>query len=148
MSDFTIRPVTMEDAKTILEWRNDPETRSRSFTQDVIDPDTHMNWFGRKMQDPACLLFMLEDQGRAVGHIRIDSVGDVGEISYMIDPAKRGKGYGTVILSEIESALPENLHVLMGMVQENNIPSQKCFAKNGYAEFDAAGIKCYIKSLR
>lgn len=135
MSKTIIRRATLDDAEVILEWRNDETTRMNSFSKEKIELDSHIKWFKRKLSEESCALFMLMDEDEAVGHIRIDRVNDIGEISYMIAPQKRGKGYGKMIINRCEGVIPEEINVLMGMVNNENEPSRKCFISNGYAEF-------------
>ena len=142
-----LRPATIEDAEIILEWRNDEETRHNSFSKDRIDLETHKKWFKSKLEDRNCFLFMMEMDGERVGQIRLDRVDDVGEISYTIAPDMRGHGFGKRILSLIEENVPEGICVIMGMVEEHNIASKKCFMSNGFAEFFGGGISCFIKNI-
>ena len=132
---MNIRQASMNDAEIVLEWRNDETTRNNSFSKDVIDFETHKKWFRSKLEDESCFMYILEDASVKAGQIRIDKVNDVGEISYTIAPTKRGQGYGKKIISMLEDVIPTEIKVLMGLVEEQNVPSKKCFIANGYAEF-------------
>jgi spore coat polysaccharide biosynthesis protein SpsF len=81
------------------------------------------------------------------GHIRLDYQNDVAEISYMIAPDHRGKGYGKEILRLIEQDAPEGIKVLVGFTLPGNEGSRKCFADNNYRELTAGDVICYIKPL-
>ena len=120
MSEIKLRPVTKEDADIILEWRADEK----------------------------CHMYMLTDDDVPVGHIRIDRVNDIGEISYMTAPDKRGMGYGRKIIAECEKILPDGISVLIGMTLKDNEGSVKCFTANGYSEFTGGNVNCYIKTVR
>lgn len=130
-----IRPATMDDAEIVLEWRNDDITRANSFSKDIIDKDSHMNWYQRKIEDENCFLYIMENESEKIGQIRIDKVNDIGEVSYMIAPIKRGHGYGKQIIKLCESVIPKEIKTLIGLVEDHNIPSKKCFVFNEYAEF-------------
>ena len=119
MSEIKLRPVTKEDADIILEWRADEK----------------------------CHMYMLTDDDVPVGHIRIDRVNDIGEISYMTAPDKRGMGYGRKIIAECEKVLPDGISVLIGMTLKDNEGSVKCFTANGYSEFTGGNVNCYIKTV-
>ena len=67
-----LRKAVMDDAELILKWRNDEMTRRNSFSSDVISMDNHVKWLERKFSDNKCLMYILEDDGAAVGHIRLD----------------------------------------------------------------------------
>jgi len=142
-----LRKATMDDAELILEWRNDPVTREASFTKDIIDLETHKEWFRRKLESPECFLYILMDDTESVGQLRIDRVNDVGEISYMIAPEKRGMGYGKRIIQLAETSSPAEIRVLTGLVEKTNEASRKCFLFNDYTELTGGEICCYIKTI-
>ncbi len=142
-----LRAVTMEDAEQILEWRNDAATRANSFQKELIDMESHVNWLAGKLQDENCHMYIMVDRDMPVGQIRIDEVNHIGEISYMIAPSMRGKGYGKKILKLAEQSPAEGLQVLMGMVEDANESSKKCFRSNGYAEFVGKDCVCFIKTI-
>ena len=144
---ITLRPATIEDAEMILSWRNDEVTRANSFSGDVITYEAHMEWFRKKLADENCYLYIMTDDDECVGQARIDVVNDIGEISYMTAPGKRGKGYGRKIISLCEDAPNGGVRAYMGLVQKENEASRKCFLQNGYAEFNGGDIFCYIKTL-
>ncbi|MBO4309650.1 MAG: GNAT family N-acetyltransferase [Lachnospiraceae bacterium] len=140
-----LRKASFEDAKIILEWRNDRVTRENSFSKDIIDYETHIKWFASKLEDENCFMYMMESDEETVGQIRIDRVNGFGEISYMIAPAKRGMGYGKKILSLIENNLPDKVECLLGLVENQNGASKKCFEDNGYSVFPGGEITCFAK---
>ena len=145
-----LRKAVMDDAELILKWRNDEKTRENSFSSDVIALEDHIKWLSRKLEDSKCHMYMLEDGGEAVGNIRLDILDndDVGEISYMIAPDKRGQGYGTAILSLVEDKAREHgIKTLTGLVKDENVASKKCFEKAGYACASGGTIAAYIKPM-
>ena len=143
-----LRKATIEDARDILAWRNDPVTRESSFGKAVIDLDTHMKWFQKKLQKEDCLMLVLMEEDLKLGTVRIDIVNHIGEVSYMVAPVFRGNGYGKKILQYLEKKLPMGVKTLVGFTTKDNVASGKCFLTNGYTEFAAGGVKCYIKDLR
>lgn len=142
-----LRKATIDDAKIILEWRNDPFTRENSFSKNLIDPETHIKWFNGKLSDENCFMFIMMDDTERVGQLRIDKVNDIGEISYMIAPNKRKMGYGKQIVKLVEEVINSNIKALVGLVENFNEASKKCFVTNNYSEFSAGDIVCYIKLL-
>ena len=143
-----LRRATIEDAEDILRWRNDPKTRENSFTSDVIDLETHMAWFERKLGQSNCLMYILMADECKAGNIRVDITDGVGEISYMIAPEHRGKGYGKEILALIEKELPPDARILVGEVLENNIASARCFEANGYSRSEGDGKLVFTKKIQ
>jgi len=144
---FYLRPANLDDAEIILEWRNDMQTRENSFSKDLIDLDTHLKWFERKLSDDNCFLYILMDDSERVGQVRIDRIGDVGEVSYMIAPDRRGRGYGKQIIKLIGEEAGSKVKVLVGLVESFNEASRKCFVADGYSEFVGGEMVCYIKIL-
>lgn len=145
MKELTLRPVTMEDAELILEWRNDADSRANSFQKDIILPDTHMAWLKHKLENKDAMLFMVLDNQEEIGHIRLDIFGKIGEISYMVAPKKRGQGYGEALLKLLCRQELAGIEVLVGMVQKKNPASGKCFIKAGFTCFAGGDTDCYVK---
>lgn len=142
-----LRNAAITDAEMILRWRNDPVTRTASFTKNEIDLESHKKWYSARLESPDCFLFILMHDSECIGQLRIDRINDVGEISYMIAPEKRGMGYGKKIIELASTAAPAGLRVLTGLVESSNEASRKCFLKNGYTELTGGNICCYIKVL-
>lgn len=147
MKELKLRPVTMEDAELILEWRNDADTRANSFQGDIILKDTHMAWLKNKLESKNAKLFMVLDHQEEIGHIRLDILGNIGEISYMVAPEKRGQGYGEALLTLLCRQQFTGIEVLVGMVQKKNSASGKCFTKAGFTCLAGGDTDCYIKVL-
>lgn len=147
MKELTLRPATMEDAELILEWRNDADSRANSFQGDIISPDTHMAWLKNKLENRSAMLFMVLDRQEEIGHIRLDILGKIGEISYMVAPKKRGQGYGEALLTLLCRQQLAGIEVLVGMVQKKNPASGKCFTKAGFTCFAGGDTDCYVKVL-
>lgn len=142
-----LRNVSIEDAEIILAWRNDEDTRKNSFSKEIISFETHMKWFSSKLEDENCFMYIMEIGPKPVGLIRIDKVSSFGEISFMIAPDERGKGYGKRILSLAEDNLPKGIDTLIGLVENENKASKKCFADNGFSEFKGGETICFAKTV-
>ena len=144
------RKVTMDDAGTILNWRNDETTRKNSFSEGKIALEDHLKWLEKKLSDPDCHMYILEDDGKDIGNIRLDILdgGKVAEISYMVSPDKRGQGYGKKILLMADDIVkPLGVKVLTGLVKEDNVASRKCFEATGYSTVMAGAIVSYVKAI-
>ena len=147
-----LRNATIEDAKDVFRWRNDPETRENSFNKDEIDLESHMLWFGKRLGRENTLMYILMNGNTKVGNIRIDIEGTTGEISYMIAPDARGKGYGKRILALLEKTLSESeagerIDKLSGSVLKGNKASCKCFISNGYTQSEEESSYCFTKEI-
>lgn len=89
-----IRPATMEDARRLFEWRNDPLTRAMSKNSELVEWAGHVEWLERRLSLPEPHLFIAEVDCLSVGTFRVD--GD--EISYTIAPEQRRRGYAKQML--------------------------------------------------
>jgi len=106
---LNIRPVTLDDARVLFNWRNDPLTRKNSRTQDEVPWENHVAWLGKRVRGevPSCKLYIAEDAGVPVGTVRADEEGGVVEISYTVAPDHRGKGVGKrMVVQFAQTVLP------------------------------------------
>jgi RimJ/RimL family protein N-acetyltransferase len=93
-----LRPVSLQDAPLLLDWRNDPLTRENSFQTNVITLDVHLRWLQDALQNPKRKLFMGEENGKSLGIVRGDFSEEGCELSWTIAPEHRGKGFGKEIV--------------------------------------------------
>jgi len=89
-----LREATVDDARILLEWRNDPVTRAMSINPEPIAWETHIDWLSRRLSRAQPDIYICETDGLPFGTVRID--GD--EISYAIGAGFRGKGLATQML--------------------------------------------------
>jgi len=150
----SLRPFRAADAGLLLEWRNSAEHRRWSFSDRPIDPDEHRRWFGRFLEDPRRIGFILEDDaGLPLGQVRFDPASPgMLRVSIGISPDHLGQGIGTRLLSEAVGR-PEvagrGLLVRAETFPEN-LPSRRIFEKAGFAslgEHDRDGHR-YIEWIR
>lgn len=147
-----LRYATIEDARDVFDWRNDPVTRENSFNKDELDLESHMLWFGKRLGRENTLMYIMMNKDKKVGNIRIDIEGTTGEISYMIAPDARGKGYGKKILALLEQTLSgseagEKITALSGSVLKGNKASCRCFLSNGYTQTEEEDSYCFTKEI-
>jgi len=143
-----LRKADMDDALLVLEWRNDETARMNSFNHEVISKEDHIRWFKKKLTDESCRFFILEDEEGPAGCVRVDVIKDVGEVSQMIAPDRRGKGYGTISMSLMEKELKKtSVKTLVGFVAGENLASAKCCINNGYVKLSAGDVDCFIKNI-
>ncbi len=142
-----LRRADLSDAEDVLKWRNDETTRKNSFSGEVISLSSHLKWFENKLSDKNCRLYIMMDEDRKVGNIRVDIENGVGEISYMIAPDCRRKGYGKKMIALVENEMPGEVEMLMGLTLKENQASGKCFLANGYAEEEKERAICYTKKI-
>lgn len=130
-----LRRATESDIDTLYHWANNPEVRKNSFNTDHIPYDTHKKWFSNMMKDENVVQYILEDEGVAIGQIRININENIAEIGYSISSEFRSQGYGRkmlkLVVSEIKENYPEVIQ-LIAKVKPENIASNKLFESEGY----------------
>lgn len=138
-----LRRAVESDCGRLFYWANDRETRKNSFHTEEISYGEHTAWFQRKLQEPACQIFILLCDGREAGQIRLEQEGDTAKISYVIAPEYRNRGLGSEILRLVEPFAEGK--ALLGRVKRENRASGKCFEKNGYEKTEQEEWVEYIK---
>jgi len=96
--DLKFRIATMADAKLLFQWRNDPETRKQCHTTGNIYYDNHLSWLEKSLVNANREIRIVELNGVAVGHIRLDKAVDRYELTWSVAPNARGKGIGKSML--------------------------------------------------
>ncbi|WXR62336.1 GNAT family N-acetyltransferase [Peptostreptococcaceae bacterium AGR-M142] len=147
-----MRKVNYSDIDILFNWSNDKDVRLNAFNQNEIKYENHIQWFNNKMKNKNTHMYILMNDNQPIGQIRIDIENKNGIISYSIDKEYRGKGFGKIIIKNIEKIIKEdNLDVLklIGEVKINNESSKQVFLKNDYKEYFDEEKNCYryIKEL-
>lgn len=130
-----LRFARSSDAADLLTWRNQPGVRLASRSQDVIDPEEHLRWLDEVIAAPHRHLMIGYRDGRAVGVVRLDENGDVGEVSIYLTPGAHGYDNGTALLRAQEEwvrRVRAPVGRLIAVVLGDNDASHRLFAKNGY----------------
>ena len=163
--EIVLRKATMDDAKLLFQWKNDPETIANSITKRGVTMEEHMNWLGKVVDNPKRQLYILEIDQVPVGQLRLDieyleRAGDAvtlggdkqvtaitAEISYGLAAEHRGKGLGKILLEQAELiAQVYGFDQLTAEVLPHNLASQKLFKKLGYVEEQKENLYVYTKS--
>ncbi len=130
-----MRRADSEDSKMMLRWANDDETRKMSYATTRISWETHTSWFLARLKDPSCLLLIGMDRfDSPVGSARIESKGQCGTVSVVIDPKYRGKGYGPQMIA-MACRMGANILGLKefdAFVKKINTTSRRAFEKSGF----------------
>ena len=115
---ITQRTATLDDAGTLLTWRNHPETRKFSRNPDEICSNEHLEWLTARLErvqlEP---FYIFIEDSKAIGMTRLETTsGSIHhyEISVLVDPNNQGKGLGRRILSlTCESFFTSTLNLLL-----------------------------------
>jgi RimJ/RimL family protein N-acetyltransferase len=123
---ITLRPMTMNDADRMLEWKNYPETRMFALvTHDKIERKHHIKWLAKNLM----FFRIIMCDGEVCGAVRVQD----SEISIWIDRAFWGKGLATGTIKMV-SKEGYTAKIALG-----NIASMKCFIKAGYIPISYRG---------
>lgn len=134
--DMKLRKVNFEDWETLLDWRNDLETRTRSHSIEMIQEEHHKDWLRNVINDPNRILFVAEINDTPVGTVRadFDLTTNSYELSWTISPHARGQGIGKKIVKLLVEKLDSRVRA---EIKEDNIPSIKIA--------ESANLKFYKK---
>lgn len=129
---MTLRTATPLDAERLLSWRNDPATRSNSFTTDLVSLEQHTRWLGQVLNDPSRTLLVAEWEGEAVGTVRLDYSDDQCELSWTVAPECRQRGYGRAMVAlAIDQA---SCTKVIAKIKSDNAASQQIVRALGFTE--------------
>lgn len=131
-----LRPATMDDASLLWEWANDPVVRAASFSPDPIAWPSHEQWLRKQLADKDCRIFIALDPADVpVGQIRFDREGDETVVDCHIAPEVRGKGLGSLLITEGVKMLRGGGAVSVhAYVKTTNMASYRSFLKAGFME--------------
>jgi RimJ/RimL family protein N-acetyltransferase len=131
-----LRPATAADADLLLEWRNDPETRSASRHAGSVDPAAHRRWLAESLNRPDRILLVGADHAGAVGIVRWDRDSEEEwEVSITVAPHRRGGRLALPLLDAGERELHRRqpaATTLLASVHAGNSASQRLFVSAGY----------------
>ena len=69
-----IRPIKLDDAELVLEWRNQEAVRINMYNHQIISLETHMRWFHSMLQNEACHYFIYERNQTPLGVLAISDI--------------------------------------------------------------------------
>jgi len=144
---LTLRPASIDDARRLFAWADEPHTRAMSGRDAPLDWTRHVRWLEDVLVDPSRHLYVAEQaDGRAIGQCRVDvepvetgpapdAPDRIGRVSIAVAPEHRGRGCATAILARVvERAEAElGVHALRAVVLNDNAASLRLFARAGFA---------------
>ena len=143
------RSATLDDEALLLEWANDPATRSNAFSPGQIAADTHAAWFRQRLGNNAgCRLYIVETvDGTPIGMVRFERSGDEWEVHYSVAQHFRGRGLGRSALAAALADLAAEMRdaTVFGQVRETNHASRKVFESLAFTEISRSrdGVVVY-----
>jgi L-amino acid N-acyltransferase YncA len=132
-----LRPARREDAETLFAWANLPEVLAVSIRRrGAVQWDEHCAWLAERLDDPQSVFWMLEQDGKAAGYLRLQGGEDGPEVSIYVGPAARRRGLGLAMLARAreEQGIRWPGRALLARVRQDNAAAR--------AVFEAAGYRC------
>lgn len=139
MAEIFLRGALEKDADMLFAWRNDPETRRNSISQDEIQFSDHVRWLGNQLRSSDSRLEIALLDGVPIGTVRFDwdESREGADISFTVAPEYRGRGYGFQIVAHALRNV-RNARIT-GEVKISNAASRKIFEKLGFRIIDSQG---------
>ena len=133
------RPVTLDDARLLWEWRNDSDTRAGSRHADLVPWLKHLAWVGSSLARADRMLLVVEDEAGPVGTVRWDlepgrETEGEWEVSITVAPRRRGQSLARPLLRAAEVARSSGTEVTayLAVVHVDNHASVRLFETSGY----------------
>jgi RimJ/RimL family protein N-acetyltransferase len=137
---ISLRPLTADDEKMLLVWRNHPEIVRLSATQKTVTTDEHHDWMHRTLRDPNRLVFIVLLDSQPVGIVRYDKNPEnesIAEVGIYLMPEHTGHGIGSEALKKsILLTLQKwrQIQLIRAKVREDNSRSISFFKKLCFSE--------------
>lgn len=147
---LVLRKAKKEDCELLFEWANDIECRKNSFSEKKIDFEMHIKWLESKLKNISSDLFIVEEDGKPVGMLRLDYEQKSAIISYSVAKEERKKGYGKKILQLAERYVKKDkmdIKELIGKVKRDNLISMSKFEQLEYKKVEKINCVEYKKTL-
>ena len=95
---LVLRPASMDDAASLLEWRNDQRTRLASIERATISHDEHHRWMVASLNSSSRRLLVAELEAQPLAVIRLDLEGSTAALSITIAPDWQGADLAVPLL--------------------------------------------------
>jgi len=141
-----------EDARLVMKWRNDPDTRKNSFHSDEkVWPAFYKEYCDNYFLFPELPPLFVVDGSEKIGFLRFNRCEDpfdvkrkCCEISINIASEFRGKGIGKALLVEIQKWVKgQGYDDLYAEVKNENLFSHKAFLKAGFIKISTEEKKLF-----
>lgn len=146
---LTLREAAMTDASLLYAWRMEPATRAASFHAEDFSYESHLAWLEQRLLRPG--LWILLCDGVPAGTMRVETEGSEAQLSYSVDPAYRGRGFGTALLrlteEKIKTTFAGSVHSLVAQVKKDNLPSRRMPEACGFTAEEKDAYIEYRKTI-
>jgi UDP-2,4-diacetamido-2,4,6-trideoxy-beta-L-altropyranose hydrolase len=133
--DISLRRATLQDARSLFEWRNHPAIRAASRSPQPFDWSEHHRWLDAVLHDPHRVLLIGEAAGIPMGVVRFDISVGKAEVSIYAVPDRHERASGSDLLAGAERWLLQHrpdVTQLNAEVLGENARSHGLFAAGDY----------------
>lgn len=131
-----LRPMTEDDASTIVRWRNDPENLQYMEDQKKITVESHLNWFENRPPNRLDYLAVAKTDGSAIGTINLTFKKNKRAVSGRLfgNHEFRQQGYAFEVTKQwFDFAFnKKGIDIIEAKTKINNIPNINFNFKLGY----------------
>ena len=139
---ITVRLAKESDAKSLFDWRNNPNIRAASEQTKPLIWEDHIKWLTHTLQSDTQHVFIGEQDGLPIGVVRFSVEHDHALVSIALAPGTQGKGFGRSLLA-LGMAQIGSMPI-RARIRSDNVASRTCFAACGFVETsEDKGFCCY-----
>ena len=98
-----LRKATIDDWKTLLDWRNDISTRKYSHNTTLVKEEEHKKWLQSVLDNENRELYLYLENGIPAGTVRADWDKNIEsyELSWTVSPEFRRQGIGKKMVKQL-----------------------------------------------
>ena len=134
---MTLRSATLDDAKLLLAWRNEPAVVAMSMSGKPVTEEEHERWLADSLAMTSRHLYIAELDGAAtpVGMGVLNGTRpDCAALGYSVAKGYRGQGYGGLIISDLcMNAYTLGYRQMLAEVHYQNTASLLALQRMGFA---------------
>lgn len=139
-----LKPATKKDTKDLWKWRNEKTTSMNSFTTEPIPLNEHLKWFSKALRDKRKRIFVIYNNNRKIGYVRIDFNGEP-ELNIALGKEYRKLGFGIrAIRLACESVKSRDI---IARIKTGNEASIKAFERAGFSILSRSKKAITMKSI-
>lgn len=140
--NLSLRPAILEDAETLLKWRNDEATIKASHVDTKVELEQHIKWLETTLLNQNRQLYIAEKNGISIGTVRADYDNGIYELSWTVAQEARGQGIGKQMVNLLAKRIKEPIRV---EIKKGNEASFKIanFLGMKLVKIDSTGVLHY-----
>ncbi|MDD5433502.1 MAG: GNAT family N-acetyltransferase [Candidatus Pacebacteria bacterium] len=130
-----LRKADSSDIEFLWHLRNQPEVFKFFKNPKPVAFQEHLAWIMPILEGVSSKeLFVIEVEGKQAGQVRMDIEGEEAQISVSLLPKFQGKGIAYVALKMMVEKMKKKkkIKILQAEIHQDNIASQKLFARLGF----------------